>query len=994
MILRESADSSSAVLVYISDGASVYVINETGDGWLKIEYSSIEGYILSDKVSYDTSTPTPTETDVTPSPSQTQEATATPSPSPTQETQYKQVTVNLVFDDMQSTFASESSYLKYHSILEVYESSDNKTIVLRAGRYGHGIGMSQRGAQQMANEGLTYKNILNFYYNGTVLKDMNVIEDALPVKSSIPTTVGVVLADSLNVRSGPGSSYSVITSVSKSETVNVIVEGTWCKIYVPSKKAVGYVSREYLDITYPTATATTELPFEAHDGIYKVTATRLNMRSGSSTDYSVVATLDNGELVTRYGASGTFYKVVDSSGLEGWCSSKYLELVSAAVTPTPSPTVEAEIEGSVQENKRIYIRSQIDATSSFLAILESEETFTILEDRDDGWLEIDYDGVQGYIEDDYAEFEGVKEDYYPSGTLASDETMYKDADEASDVVSSIAGESDVWIIEDRDDGWVHIEYESELGYILDDNLDFDGTKEGEEATATPTVEASVTPSESATDETTPSPTPDPSAMDTATPTPTASASETVTPTQTPTATPMPKGTLTQDEKLYAKSETYSEVLADIASGSEVTIIKDRGDGWIRVLYNSIDGYVIDDYVDFDGTKEDTDEYRGLWAKTTSGTQILYNEPSTIAYVLKYVPEGTYVKLLADRDDGFIKVDDDGVVGYMIDDDMDFEGTKEDSDDEEDPSDDTTDPQDDDPSELIGTVTASAGSVRLRKSASLNSDILAYVPIDTEVVILEDRDDGWVYLNYNDLLGYMVDDYVDFEGTKEDHEKEDNTTTEPSDDTTTDVVTGTVKLEYSSSKLRIRSSASTSSSILGHIPNGGEVKVLESLSSGWMKVEYSGITGYVSGDYVTVSEESSETVGAIINCSYLNVRSGPDTTYSSYGSIKVGTEVTILGSSDGWYNISYNSKAGWVSGKYVSISSGGDESSDSGTPTTGTGKVTASSLRVRSGAGLNYSQIGSLSKGTTVEILGESNGFYKIDYSGKTGYISKTYVNLS
>jgi uncharacterized protein YgiM (DUF1202 family) len=337
---------------------------------------------------------------------------------------------------------------------------------------------------------------------------------------------------------------------------------------------------------------------------------------------------------------------------------------------------------------------------------------------------------------------------------------------------------------------------------------------------------------------------------------------------------------------------------------------------------------------------------------------------------------------------------------MVDDNMEFDGTKESP--GTDTGDDTN--NDDDPSELTGKVTASTGFVRLRNSASLNSNILAYVPIGTEVIILEDRTDGWVYINYNDLLGYMVDDYVDFDGTKEDHAPAATPTPTPtptSTDSTTpadSVSTGKVALEYSSSRLRIRSSASTSSSILGHVPNGASVNILEELSGGWLKIEYSGITGYVSGKYVSVDASSSQTTGKITNCSYLNFRSGPDTTYSSYGSIKNGTSVTILGSSDGWYKISYNSKEGWVSSKYVTVTSGSTDTSGSSGTTQGTssgsGKITASSLRVRSGAGLNYSQIGSLSKGTTVEILGESNGFYKINYKSQTGYISKTYVSLT
>lgn len=37
---------------------------------------------------------------------------------------------------------------------------------LTARRFGHGVGMSQRGAQQMANEGFAYDQILEFYYPG------------------------------------------------------------------------------------------------------------------------------------------------------------------------------------------------------------------------------------------------------------------------------------------------------------------------------------------------------------------------------------------------------------------------------------------------------------------------------------------------------------------------------------------------------------------------------------------------------------------------------------------------------------------------------------------------------------------------------------------------------------------------------------------------------------------------------------------------------------
>jgi stage II sporulation protein D len=43
-------------------------------------------------------------------------------------------------------------------------------IIFEGGGYGHGVGLSQWGAQELANEGKNYKEILEYYYPGTALK--------------------------------------------------------------------------------------------------------------------------------------------------------------------------------------------------------------------------------------------------------------------------------------------------------------------------------------------------------------------------------------------------------------------------------------------------------------------------------------------------------------------------------------------------------------------------------------------------------------------------------------------------------------------------------------------------------------------------------------------------------------------------------------------------------------------------------------------------------
>ena len=61
--------------------------------------------------------------------------------------------------------------------------------------------------------------------------------------------------------------------------------------------------------------------------------------------------------------------------------------------------------------------------------------------------------------------------------------------------------------------------------------------------------------------------------------------------------------------------------------------------------------------------------------------------------------------------------------------------------------------------------------------------------------------------------------------------------------------------------------------------------------------------------------------------------------------------------------------------------------------TKTGKVTASSLNVRAGAGTSYDKVGKLANGTAVKVLDEKDGWYKIEAGSVTGWVSAAYIKL-
>lgn len=132
-------------------------------------------------------------------------------------------------------------------------------------------------------------------------------------------------------------------------------------------------------------------------------------------------------------------------------------------------------------------------------------------------------------------------------------------------------------------------------------------------------------------------------------------------------------------------------------------------------------------------------------------------------------------------------------------------------------------------------------------------------------------------------------------------------------------TGTVRVSASSS-LNVRSAANTGAPIVGRLSNGTKISILGS-SNGWYQISYNGTTGWVSGQYITVSSAPTQTGTVNVSASsYLNVRSAANTSAPIIGRLSSGAQVSVLSSSNGWYQILYNGTTGWVSGQYITVSS--------------------------------------------------------------------------
>lgn len=279
---------------------------------------------------------------------------------------------------------------------------------------------------------------------------------------------------------------------------------------------------------------------------------------------------------------------------------------------------------------------------------------------------------------------------------------------------------------------------------------------------------------------------------------------------------------------------------------------------------------------------------------------------------------------------------------------------------------------------------------------------------------------WYKLTYNSRSGYVSSKYVDI--------------IQPTVTSVSNLM-GTVNTK--SDPLTIRSGPGKSYSRLGTLAKGKTFsitgKTTDSSGTVWYRFTFNGKTAYASSAYVKTtstassSSSSSSSVTALSNTTGtvatksdpLIIRSGPGTSYSKLGTLAKGKTFTVTGkttdsSGTVWYRFTFNGKTAYASSKYVTIKTvtppaqepetdykdevtdGKNDTTQTVVKKTGTVNTKKDPLIIRSGAGKSYKNIGNIAKGKTFTILDEvkdSTGlvWYKLTYSGKTGYVSSAYV---
>ncbi|QGU00481.1 N-acetylmuramoyl-L-alanine amidase [Candidatus Syntrophocurvum alkaliphilum] len=195
---------------------------------------------------------------------------------------------------------------------------------------------------------------------------------------------------------------------------------------------------------------------------------------------------------------------------------------------------------------------------------------------------------------------------------------------------------------------------------------------------------------------------------------------------------------------------------------------------------------------------------------------------------------------------------------------------------------------------------------------------------------------------------------------------------------TGIITGSI--------VNVREGPGTNYDTVGSIQKDTETTVIDT-SDDWYKIQTDNLTGWVAEWLVNINEKLKIEVDRDL----VNIRTGPDTTYSSLDQATKGDTYTLIQDQGDWLKIRLTdgSEAYIFADLVKIIKPENQEPQEKDIEILRKIEVTASSVNLRSGPDTSYDKVDEVSRGTILNVISEpKDGWYQVKLeNGDTPYIA-------
>ncbi len=783
--------------------------------------------------------------------------------------QHNMTSITMVVDGIFGGMVEENISLKFNvSELMLYRvftnsnlrcywgeySSDGSSYTIYHVRWGHGVGLSQRGAQQRANDGQSYRTILAFYYPGASLTSYNISIPAAPTKpgatestatptpaqsgtTAIDNTAGMisigtgVTTAKVNIRSGAGTQYEAYKLLPRGTSLTVFdYDNGW--YYVKTGDISGFVIDDYVKFTAakaeeaatpapevtPTAsgdTTPTPTPGGTTTGetlvVGTVTGSGVNLRTGPDTSYTSIAKLSKNTLIIILSTEGNWTRVIAGEN-EGYIHSDYVKK-TGIITTDGGETSAVPQNGEGETTGSVNLRRGEGTSTDKLATLKKGTKLELIS-LSNGWYKVSCSAGEGYVSAKYVRVitaipeksetkdEEADTDKKEGTVTAAGEgittgsvNMREEANTQSKILTTLKRNTTV-ILYSLSNGWYEAECGGKKGYLY--------AKYVRATTAVPEKsEANETKEEE-------------------------------------TKTASGEGVTTATVNLRAEANTQSSILIELKRNTTVTLYS-LSNGWYKAEYDGKQGYLYAKYVRATTAIPET-ETKAEETKTamgegvTTGTVNMRAEANTQSDILIKLKRGTTVTLYS-LSNGWYEAEYDGKHGYLY-----AKYVKKTSDTVTAQSGDTagTDQGVTPEGTASGTKVELAtgktsAKVNMRTGASTTgTGVLGTISSGTKLNILAEMGD-WYYVLYDGRTGFCSKAYITVQST--------GTTGIYKGDTAITLIAATIK-----SDVNFRTGPDTSYPVIRQL-NKGDSAMVYMINGSWCLAKCGDEYGFINKDYV-------------------------------------------------------------------------------------------------------------------------------------------------
>jgi mannosyl-glycoprotein endo-beta-N-acetylglucosaminidase len=201
----------------------------------------------------------------------------------------------------------------------------------------------------------------------------------------------IVNTEGARLRSGPGTSYSVLTSLAKGTEVRFLADGgtangyRWYKVRVLATGKEGFMASNLL-----SAPGSSPGSDPVIVGTATTTAT-VNLRSGPSTGHQVLRVVASGATVQVSSTIQSGFRYVVHNGLAGWIADQYL-------SSRPGDDQSGNYRTTTTA---LNLRAEPSTSAKILAVMPAGARVQLLHTGVGSFGNVNYNGMQGWAHLDY-----------------------------------------------------------------------------------------------------------------------------------------------------------------------------------------------------------------------------------------------------------------------------------------------------------------------------------------------------------------------------------------------------------------------------------------------------------------------------------------------------------------------------------------------------------------------------------------------------------------